>query len=170
MELQSAIHHLSQNKLRIKALVTDIDEESAHRRPQPESWSIVEVVNHLYDEEREDFRVRLDILLHRPEESWPPIDPPGWVVARRYNDRDLAPSLEGFLDERMDSSEWLKGLGQPDLERSGPAPWGGELRAGDMLAAWVAHDLLHMRQIVETHWALTQQATQPYTTRYAGEW
>jgi hypothetical protein len=33
-----------------------------------------------------------------------------------------------------------------------------------------AHDLLHLRQLIELHWAYTQRATQPYQTRYAGDW
>jgi hypothetical protein len=44
------------------------------------------------------------------------------------------------------------------------------MRAGDMLAAWVAHDLLHMRQLVELHRTYTVTQLAPYDTRYAGEW
>jgi hypothetical protein len=40
----------------------------------------------------------VDYALHRPGESWPKIDPQGWVTERRYNDRDLAGSVQSFLD------------------------------------------------------------------------
>ena len=39
-----------------------------------------------------------------------------------------------------------------------------------MLAAWVAHDLLHLRQLVELHYAWTAQQLQPYSVAYAGDW
>ena len=74
------------NAERIRALAAGVAPDAARWKPDPETWSILEVVNHLYDEERLDFRVRLDTILHRPEEPWPRIDPQGWVTERRYND------------------------------------------------------------------------------------
>ncbi len=66
-----------------------IDQEEAKRKPDPGSWSILEVVCHLLDEERLDFKPRLDITLHHPGEKWTPIDPQGWVIAKKYNERSL---------------------------------------------------------------------------------
>jgi hypothetical protein len=34
----------------------------------------------------------------------------------------------------------------------------------------VAHDLLHMRQLVELHRDYMEQQIAPYSARYAGEW
>ena len=67
------------------------------------------------------------------------------------------------------SLEWLKRLGNPDWGTAYDAPW-GEIRTGDLFAAWVAHDLHHMRQLVELHYAFTLQMAGDYQTRYAGEW
>jgi hypothetical protein len=107
--------------------------------------------------------------LHRPGEVWPSIDPAGWVTARRYNDRDLASSLRGFVAARETSLNWLRGLELPNWTASYESPW-GNITAGDLLAAWIAHDLLHMRQLVELHWALAQAALAPHSVAYAGEW
>ncbi|MCO5186298.1 MAG: DinB family protein [Anaerolineae bacterium] len=161
---------LAQQAETIKALTQSVSAESARWKPSPDSWSILEVVNHLLDEEREDFRVKVDILLHRPMDPWPPIDPEGWVTTRQYNERDFAESLAAFTAERERSLDWLQTLKSADWNAAGPAPWGGTIRAGDMLAAWVAHDLLHMRQLVELHYALTLEAAQPFGVRYAGQW
>ena len=38
------------------------------------------------------------------------------------------------------------------------------------ISSWVAHDLLHTRQLVELLWAHTEARLKPYGTRYAGEW
>ncbi len=157
------------NAERIRLLATSVSDEQARWRPDPDSWSLLEVVNHLYDEEREDFRVRLDYILHRPGDSWPPIDPQGWVTARDYNSRDLAESLENFLAERRKSLEWLEGLGEPDWEAKVEDPR-GVMRAGDMYSAWVAHDGLHLRQLVELHYLYWRAQAQPYDVGYAGDW
>ncbi len=161
----------------IEALVAGVTPEEARVKPSPEAWSVLEVMCHLCDEEREDFRQHLDYILHRPDQPWPPIDPQGWVTARRYNERDLAASLDEFLEERGRSLGWLKGLPSPDWDKSvevtfGPPESEERIRtsAGDMLAAWVAHDNLHMRQLVELRRARLLRLAEPYDVRYAGGW
>lgn len=153
----------------IRQLTVGVSDEQARWKPDAESWSVLEVINHLYDEERLDFRVRLDHILHKPGVEPPSIDPEGWVTARAYNERQLGPSLNNFLQERENSLIWLRGLGSPDWEATYTAPW-GTIRAGDMFAAWVAHDLLHIRQLVELHYGWTTKQLQPYDAGYAGEW
>lgn len=160
---------MASNAKRIHALLQCVSLEQARWRPDPESWSLLEVINHLYDEEREDFRVRLSIILSDPEQPWPPIDPGGWVTERRYNERDPERSLQGFLDERQASLEWLNGLESPNWEAVCETPF-GTMRAGDMLASWATHDLLHMRQLVELHYAIVLDSVKPYEVDYAGSW
>ena len=161
---------LRQNGELIRELVASISQEQAIRKPSPDDWSVLEVVNHLYDEEREDFRQRLDYILHRPGESWPPIDPMGWVTSRNYNERELSSSLQNFLDERQKSLAWLASLEHPNLNQTETHPVMGEFHAGDMLAAWVFHDVLHLRQLVELKYFLLQDGLRPYDPTYAGEW
>jgi hypothetical protein len=153
----------------IHSLTLGISDEQARWKPDPEAWSILEVICHLYDEEREDFRVRVDYILHHPDQSWPPINPKGWVVERNYNQRDLSMSVDDFLKERQKSLAWLKGLEHPDWNTSVTVPF-GRFSAGDIFAAWVAHDVLHLRQLVELHWAYVVRAAEPYEVNYAGEW
>jgi uncharacterized damage-inducible protein DinB len=169
MQLDHAIASLEANAARIAALVRGVSAEQARQRPGRDSWSIVEVVNHLYDEEREDFRARIEAVLDRPSELPPPIDPVGWVMARRYFERDLGESLDNFLGERQASLAWLKGREGANWEQNLNHPT-IKLRAGDLLASWVAHDLLHMRQLVELHYIATQVAAEPYSVDYAGDW
>lgn len=153
----------------IRVLVVGVTTEEARYRPAPELWSILEVVCHLYDEEREDFRQRLDIMLHRPDEDLPHIDPQGWVTTRQYNQRDLAEMLDKFAEERARSLAWLKGLSEPNWETEYTNQH-GSMKAGEMFAAWVAHDNLHIRQLVELRRARLVNLTAPYDVGYAGEW
>lgn len=169
MDVSVLTQKLSDNARRIQALLAGVSLTQARWKPQPAMWSMLEVIGHLADEEQYDFRVRLDYTLHRPGERWPPIDPEGWVIAHRYNEGDLTTTLERFLTARAESIQWLRGLHQPDWNATYTAPF-GVIRAGDLLAAWVAHDLLHLRQLVELHWACLAQDVVPYQTIYAGEW
>jgi hypothetical protein len=169
MELEFFADQMAKHAGTIHSLTLGVSDEQARWKPDLQAWSILEVINHLYDEECADFRVRLDIILHNPAQPWLPINPAGWVSEHRYNQRDLAQSMDNFLNERRESLAWLRGLDAPDWQRSVTAPF-GKMCAGDMLCAWAAHDLLHLRQLVELHWAYTVESAQPYQVTYAGEW
>jgi hypothetical protein len=169
MNAETLFEQLELNARRISSLVSGVTDEQARWKPDPETWSILEVMNHLLDEERQDFRVNLEYILYRPGEDWPPIDPQGWVTSRQYNQRDPDETLKSFLEERQHSLAWLRGLPDPDWSTSRPTPW-GTISAGDMLAAWATHDTLHMRQLVElTHdWVVRLSGS--YSGDYAGDW
>ena len=160
---------LSQNAKRIEAMATGISGEQARWKSDPNSWSILEVINHLYDEERKDFRIRLDIILHHPEGKWPPIDPEGWAVSQKYNERDLESSLENFIKERQTSLKWLDSLGEVDWDRAYTAQF-GSISSGDMFTSWATHDQLHLRQLIELHRSYTELQANPYQIEYAGLW
>ena len=170
MTQATCIAALEANAPIIVALVRAIPPEHARQRPTPEDWSVLEVVNHVADEEREDFRLRLDTALHRPGMTVPPNDPAAWPAARAYNERDLDESLARFLDERQRSLAWLRALAAPDWTNAIPRLSGGVLRAGDLLASWAAHDVLHLRQLVELQYHFLAARAQPFGVGYAGEW
>ena len=169
MDFDLLTAQMAHNARRIQSLVEGVSPEQARWRRAPGSWSVLEVINHLDDEEREDFRVRLDIILHDPDRPWPPIDPAGWVAERGYNQRELGESLGRFLRAREDSLRWLGRLTSPNWEAEVIAPF-GQITAGDLFASWVAHDVLHMRQLVGLHWAYTDLLVNPYAVDYAGPW
>jgi hypothetical protein len=94
---------LEANAAAIDALARAMPPGRVRRRPAPGEWSALEVLNHLADEEGEDFRTRLDVVLHRPGETPPAIDSEGWVKTRGYDERDFDASLGRFLAERRRS-------------------------------------------------------------------
>jgi len=120
MRLDVLRRELAQGAETIHGLVVGVSAAEARVRPEPAAWSILEVVAHLLDEEREDFRPRLDVVLHRPHETWAPIDPAAWVTARGYNDRELAATLSAFLAER-ERSLGRKRTNGSELAERGPA-------------------------------------------------
>jgi hypothetical protein len=169
MDASTLIRQLEIDAERFRALVTGVSGEQARWKPEAQAWSMLEMICHLHDEEKLDFRVRIDIILHRSGEEVPSIDPEGWVQAHHYAERDLQEELEGFIAERQKSIAWLKSLESPDWEATYAASW-GSIRAGDIFAGWIAHDLVHMRQLLELDWKYIQQHCAPYMTDYGGEW
>lgn len=170
MKLDTAITRLSVNAEAIAALARNVSGAQAHWRPAPEEWSILEVICHLYDEEREDFRTRVRLTLESKDADWPPINPVAWVTERGYNQRELRPSLDAFLQERQRSVQWLAGLVNPDWNSTHYHPQFAPMTAGDVLAAWVAHDHLHIRQLNQLHWQYLSRDALPISLDYAGGW
>jgi hypothetical protein len=94
MEFSTLYQELQNSTEMIRALLSGVAQEAARLKPSAESWSILEVVCHLYDEEREDFREHLDFILHRQNEEWHRIDTEGWVTKRKYNEQNFAEMQE----------------------------------------------------------------------------
>ncbi|MEZ4640023.1 MAG: DinB family protein [Caldilineaceae bacterium] len=55
MELAYHLDLLLKNAERIRCLVEGMSDQDARWKPDAESWSILEVINHLADEEEADF-------------------------------------------------------------------------------------------------------------------
>lgn len=169
MEFKILYQELVDSTEMIRALLKNITQTQARVKPNSESWSILEVACHLYDEECEDFREHLDFILHRQNEEWHRIDPQGWVIERKYNEQNFVEMQEKFFAERARSLEWLRRISESNWEMSHTSQY-GSMKAGDMLASWVAHDNLHIRQLVELRRLGIESITQPYEIEYAGEW
>ena len=169
MEFQTLYQELVNSTQMIAALLADISQDEAQIKPNPESWSILEVVCHLFDEEREDFREHLDFILHRQNEEYHVIDPQSWITERKYNEQSFAEIAEKFFAERKQSLEWLRGLSNPNWETTYTSQY-GSVSAGEMFACWIAHDNLHIRQLVELRRSRVERITKPYDIQYAGDW
>ena len=169
MGFSNLYQELADSTEMIRALLMDIDQEQAQVRPEADSWSILEVICHLHDEEREDFREHLDFILHRQDEEWHVIDPKRWVKERKYNEQNFTEMREKFFAERKRSLEWLNALAVTDWDTTYTSEY-GSVSAGEMFSCWVAHDNLHIRQLVELRRARIERITQPYSIGYAGDW
>ena len=167
MDQPKVIQQLETNLETIEHFYAGVSTKQARWKPEPAKWSMLEILNHLYDEERDDFRKRLTLILENPETEWPPVDPDGWASQKEYNSRDLSDSLEKFRREREGSIEWLRGLQNPNWNIEKTHPLASSLKAGDLLAAWVVHDFLHMRQLANIMVAYTSATAKPYSTKYA---
>ena len=167
MNAKEIIGQLERNAETFSALVAGIGSEEALWKPAEDKWSVLDVINHLADEERVDFRQRLDLTLHTPEQDWPGIDPENGVKDVRYTQRGLADALADFREERSHSVQWLRSLENPDWDSTHRHPHFEPIDAGTLLASWLAHDYLHIQQIVRLRYSWLEQHVGPYSLAYA---
>jgi hypothetical protein len=154
----------------LPALLLSVSNEDAAWKPPSQNWSILEIVCHLIDEEREDFRYRIQSTLEDSNREWPSINPDLWSIDRRYGDRDFQKMVEEFRQERNKSVLWLKSLKEPNWYESYEHPHLGKIRAGDLLVSWVAHDQLHVRQIAKRRYEMINRDSGNFQFDYAGDW
>lgn len=164
-----ARNQLAANGDTFSALFEHCSDDFVHWKPHPDKWSLLEVTCHLYDEEREDFRARVNHILETPSEPMPPIHPQQWVTERHYAERDFREVAGLFLSERKNSLDWLNNLKDPKWGNAYIHPKVGPLSAQMILANWVAHDHLHIRQIIKLKYDYLQFVSGE-DLNYAGTW
>jgi hypothetical protein len=150
---------LDRNRQLFERIFDSISEEEVHWKPDEHQWSILEIVCHLHDEECEDFRMRLRMVLENPEKTPPGIDPQGWVRERDYMSRSYQEMVDSFLLERKNSVSWLNSLQDALWTNTYQHPKLGPLSGSKYLANWIAHDYLHFRQIMKTRYMFLSEKT-----------
>ena len=169
MNPSEIINQLESDSKVFEVLFSNTPPDKIKWKPSEDKWSMLEIISHLYDEEREDFRARLKKILNE-DSNWDPIDPQGWVKSRNYMEKDYAKTLKDFLDERKKSIEWLKDLKEIDWNVNAVHPKFGEFAAYPMLCNWLAHDYLHLRQILKLKYQMLEAGLNAGELGYAGEW
>ncbi len=168
MEPETFIKSLQTFPDTLATLLVHVTPEDAVWRPPDDAWSVLEIVAHLAEEEQRDFKVRLRLTLQSPDKDWPGIDPERWAIENNYNAGDLGQSLQRFHQERKQSLQWLRSMVDPDWNATHTHPKLGTITAGDLLAAWTAHDFFHLRQLTKRLLQLLARDAAPHSIDYAG--
>ena len=140
---------LDSNREQFKLALSGLTREEYLWKPKPEKWCLLEVVCHLHDEEREDFRERVKLLLENPGTPFRKIDPVAWVAERKYMEQDFDYMLKQFMAERAATVKWLRDLKEPRWDNAYNHPKVGPVTAKLIFTNWLAHDYLHLRQILK---------------------
>jgi hypothetical protein len=115
--------------------------------PNPEGWSLKDIVAHLNDAESIAFVERISRLLTEERPAIQSIDPPARLAAGGYGARDLNELLDDLTRQRVEHAAWLESFGFVDLARAGEHDTVGEIRVSDIAHQWAAHDMAHLRQM-----------------------
>ena len=113
---------------------------------RPGKWSILEVVQHLADNELVyGYRVRM-ILTHDAP-LMERYDRDAWARALRYNELEVGGALEQLRVLRAANLRLLRGLSEAQLDRVGVHRERGAESVRTIIKLVAGHDLLHRRQI-----------------------
>lgn len=169
MDLSGIISDLERNKKAFAGLLDGLHKAEYLWKPAPDKWCVLEVLCHLVDEEREDFRSRARHIMETPDEPLPAIDPVGWVESRKYSQQDFGAKLDEFMTERDQSLDWLRSLGDRTWSNSYKHPIFGKMTALTVLSNWPVHDFIHLRQIMNVRFKHMEKKSGENLS-YAGDW
>lgn len=170
--LTDYLAQFSRNAAVFQAHFSGLAEAEYLWRPAAGKWNLLEILCHLRDEERDDFRARTRHILETPELPMPPIDPTGWVTVRDYAGQDFLSVFQDFFNERSLSQQWLSSLpllSETVWDNVHHHPKIGPMSARFMLANWLAHDFLHLRQIARLRYEYLPSISGQQLF-YAGDW
>lgn len=147
-ELGLAIQVLRRNPDALEAMLRGLSEPWIKDKDAPDGWSVLDVLGHLIHGELTDWMPRLRIILtHGPEVPFTPFDRFAQLTANR--DKTMGQLLMRFAALRRNNVSELETLNltQAQLDLQGTHPEQGLVTAGNLIAAWVVHDLSHISQI-----------------------
>ena len=105
----------------------------------------------------------------KPNQIPPPFNPIEWVNERKYIEQDFHQVLNNYINEREQSITWLKSLKEVNWNHSFEHPKLGTLSANYFLTNWLAHDYLHIRQILKLKFNYLEKRSNS-GLEYAGNW
>ena len=137
---------LSQTPSRIQALITGVDATILRQKPQPDKWSITEIVAHLADSELV-FGFRLRMIFTVNGTSLQAFDPDAWASTFAYHLCDVQASAALFAALRMGNLRMLRQVAAPLIDNAGThEEWGTET-ARSIVQLEAGHDRNHLAQI-----------------------
>lgn len=118
-------------------------------RPNPEGWSVKDVVAHMHDVEGIAFTVRIRRMVEEDNPSIASIDPSARLTDGGYAAHALDELLAELAVRRAEHLTWLRSLDPAALARTGQHDTAGTLTPSAIVHQWAFHDLAHTRQIME---------------------
>jgi FMN phosphatase YigB (HAD superfamily) len=117
------------------------------RRPEPNEWSLAEVLCHLRDVEREVFLPRFTKIIAENNPFIQGIDSDPWAQERQYIHQDGQQALAAFIANRKELLVLIANLSSEGWQRPARHAIFGPTHLGELASFVADHDRLHIQQI-----------------------
>ncbi len=127
--------------------------DTAWTRPEPNEWSVAEVLQHVVHVDRLYLRRIADVLAGKQQLA--AVDPAEWEAMRSAAEKEgLAWVLRGFYAARAEVLAAVSELTEADLVKIGIHRTRGPMSVRQIVAGIASHDLDHAQQIAKTRAAV----------------
>ena len=158
-----AVEVLERTPRAIRSMLEGLSDPWLRADEGPDTFSPADVVGHLIHGEETDWMPRMRIILEKGEaQPFTPFDRFGFREA--WGGRSMDQLVAAFAELRRKNLDALRGLGldAAKLELTGRHPTLGRVTLAQLLAAWVVHDLGHLRQVVRVMAGRYREAVGPW--------
>jgi hypothetical protein len=124
----------------------DLTAEEADRRPEPERFTIREIMAHLAEWE-EVFLLRMQRMVNEEHPTLEGYDEGAWAIEHNYAATDPREQLTHFRERRARIVDFLRARTPTDWERSGLRPEIGVVTVEAIALLMPLHDIYHLKQI-----------------------
>lgn len=144
----------------LTAVLTQIPQEAWQFKPEPERWSIHEIVVHIADNEAYIF-IRIRLALATPGADYPSLAQDTWAQRLNYHAQDANTALEMFRHTRQLSVDLLRETPIAAWQNTLAHPRRGAISLDEMMTFFADHIRVHITQIeaVYAAWQATQSKT-----------
>jgi hypothetical protein len=164
LELSQAVSVLERTPAALDALLRGLPEPWVAGDEGPDTFTPRDVLGHLIHGEDTDWIPRAQIILtHGESRPFTPFD--RFAFRAWVSGTPTVELLDRFTARRRASLERLASfrLTREDLARRGTHPALGPVTLGELLAAWVVHDLGHLTQVARVMAKQYAGAVGPWT-------
>jgi hypothetical protein len=139
---------LRETPAKLKEATRGMGRAAATWTPAPGKWSILEIVCHLRDMERDAYLVRYRRMLAENEPALPDADGDRYALEYDYRSQKLSGALREWARLRRETLRVLKGLKPADWDRAGIHETDGRLTVARLLERQaLGNDEAHLGQI-----------------------
>jgi hypothetical protein len=147
-ERKRCLEVLRSTPSRLKALLKGVPRTVALWPPAPGKWSILEIVCHMRDMEREAYLARYERILAEEEPRLPDVDGDVYSLEQDYRAQALPPVLRDWTRLRRECLKLLSRVKGPQWDRAGVHEAAGRLTMADFLRRQAfGNDEAHLGQI-----------------------
>ncbi|HEX5322983.1 MAG TPA: DinB family protein [Capsulimonadaceae bacterium] len=129
-------------------LLDGIADEQADRRPDPDRFTIREVMAHLADWEPV-LQERLRMTRDEDQPTLEVVDPAKRAIEHDYAHSDVREQLQLFAERRAATSAIVRNFTLEQWERKAIRPNIGAMTMESIVALIPLHDMYHLRQVAE---------------------
>ncbi len=144
----------------LKAALKGLPKKLLLYTPAPGKWSILEILCHLRDMEREAYIERYTRILSEDEPRLPDINGEALAILRAYRSQKAPEVLRDWVALRRQTLQLLRKTGKAQWARAGVHETAGRLTMEDLIRRHaVGNDEAHLGQIeaIKTRWALLER-------------
>lgn len=146
-KLEEAIEILERTPKSLEYFLCDLSLPWLQANEGEDSWTVLEVIDHLIEAERYNWISRLQFILEAGEEKpFPAFDRFSHLSLPKNSVEEKFIQFKALRDQNLTTLQSLINS-ENHLNRTGYHPAFGEVKVRELLSTWVVHDLTHLNQI-----------------------